>query len=161
MRLTDLAGIFKYLVKRKSRRKFVIDPPKSGVNSLMASRYLESFTGLIGDGEVLLNGSKGFQIFVGSVEGQHVEALSHSEAILGVTNRRIIVVYDEKTIAPKVIELGEISGYLIKDCEGEPFLIKDLVFVTRDGSATCFRGGELFSLEVKKLFEELKVLPNE
>ena len=161
MRLTDLAGIFKYLVKRKSRSKFVINPPKSGVNSLMASRYLESFTGLIGDGEVLLNGSKGFQIFVGSVEGQHVEALSHSEAILGVTNRRIIVVYDEKTIAPKVIELGEISGYLIKDCEGEPFLIKDLVFVTRDSSATCFRGGELFSLEVKKLFEELKVLPNE
>jgi hypothetical protein len=110
---------------------------------------------------VLLNGSKGFHIFVGSIDGQNVEALSHSEAILGVTNRRIIVVYDEKIIAPKVIELGEISDYLIKDCEGEPFLIKDLVFVTRDGSATCFRGGELFSLEVKKLFEELKVLPNE
>ena len=161
MRLIDLARIFKYLVIRTRRNKFVINPPKSGVNSLMASRYLESFAGLIGDGEVLLNGSKGFHIFVGSVEGRHVEALSHSEAILGITNRRIIVVHDEKTIAPKVIELGEIFDYLIKDCEGEPFLIKDLVFSTRDGSAMCFRGGELFSLEVNKLFEELKVLPND
>ena len=161
MRLIDLARIFKYLVKRKSRNKFVINPPKSGVNSLMASRYLESFAGLIGDGELLLNGSKGFHIFVGSVEGQHVEALSHAEAILGVTNRRIIVVYDENITAPKVFELSEISDYLIKDCEGEPFLIKDLVFATRDGSVICFRGGELFSLEVKKLFEELKVLPND
>ncbi len=161
MRLTDLAGIFKNLVKRKSRGKFVIDPPKSGVNSLMASLYLESFAGLIGDGEVLLNGSKGFHLFVRNVEGQHVEALSHSEAILGVTNRRIIVVYDEKTIAPKVVELSELREYLVKDCEGDPFLIKDLVFVTQEGSVVCFRGGELFSLEVKKLFEELKVFPNE
>jgi len=145
---------------RKSRNKFVVDPPKSGVNSLMASRYLEWFAGLIGDGEVLLNGSKGFHILVGNVEGQHVETLSHSEAILGVTNRRIIIVYDKSAIAPKIIQLDEMRDCTIKDCEGDPFLIKDLVFVTRNGSVTCFRGGELFSLEVKKLFEELEVLPN-
>jgi hypothetical protein len=159
VRLTDLAGIFKHLVKRKSRNKFVIDSPKSGVNSLMASRYLESFAGLIGDGELLLNGSKGFHIFVGSIEGRHVEAQGHSEAILGVTNRRLIIVYDKDAIAPKEFELREICDYLIKDCEGDPFLIKDLVFVTREGSVICFRGGELFSLEVGKLFEELKILP--
>jgi len=160
VRLIDLVRIFKYLVMRKSRNKFVVDPPKSGVNSLMASRYLEWFAGLIGDGEVLLNGSKGFHILVGNVEGQHVETLSHSEAILGVTNRRIIIVYDKSAIAPKIIQLDEMRDCTIKDCEGDPFLIKDLVFVTRNGSVTCFRGGELFSLEVKKLFEELEVLPN-
>lgn len=159
MRLIDLGRIFKYLVMRKSKSAFVIDPPKTGVNSFMASHYLDSFTGLIGGDEALLNGSKGFHIFVGSIEGRHVEALAHSEAILGLTSRRIIIVYDESATAPKVIQLGELRDYLIKDCEGDPFLIKDLVFVARDGSVTCFRGGELFSLEVKKLFEELKVLP--
>ena len=60
LRLIDLARIFKYLVMRKSRSKFVIDPPKGGVNSFMASHYLESFAGLIVDDEALLNGSKGF-----------------------------------------------------------------------------------------------------
>lgn len=159
MRLIDLARIFKYLVIRTRRNKFVINPPKSGVNSLMASRYLEWFAGLIGDGEVLLNGSKGFHLIVGSVQGPHVEALSHSDAILGVTNRRLIIVYDKNIIAPKELGLREICDYLIKDCEGDPFLIKDLVFITREGPVICFRGGELFSLEVKKLFEELKVLP--
>lgn len=159
MRLIDLARIFKYLVIRKSRRTFVIDPPKSGVNSLMANRYLESFSVFISEGETLLNGSKGFQIFVGSIDGRHVEALSHAEVLIGITNRKIIIVYDKSTIAPKFIQLDEICQYLIKDCEGDPFLMKDLVFVTQDGSVTCYRGGEIFSLEVKKLFEELKVLP--
>ena len=158
MRLIDLARIFKYLVMRKSRSTFVINPPKGGANSFMASRYLESFAGLIGDGEVLLNGSKGFQIFVGNIDGRHVEALSHAEALIGITNRKIIIVYDENESAPKIIQLDEMREYIIKDCEGDPFLIKDLVFVTRNGSVTCFRGGELFSLEVKKLLEELEVL---
>lgn len=159
MRLIDLVRIFKYLVMRKSRRTMVIDPPKSGANSFMANRYLESFADFISEGETLLNGSKGFQIFVGSFDGRHVEAISHTEALIGITNRKIIIVYDKSTIAPKLIQLDEICEYTIKDCEGDPFLIKDLVFVTRDGSVTCYRGGEIFSLEVKKLFEELEVLP--
>jgi len=159
VRLIDLVRIFKYLVMRKSRSTFVIDPPKGGVNSIMASSYLESFAAFISEDETLLNGSKGFQIFVGNIDGRHVEALSHAEALIGITNRKIIIVYDENAIAPKIIQLDEMREYTIKDCEGDPFLIKDLVFVTRDGSVTCFRGGELFSLEVKKLFEELEVLP--
>jgi hypothetical protein len=124
----------------------------------MASRYLGSFGAFISEGETLLNGSKGFQIFVGSIEGRHVEALSHAEVLIGITNRKIIIVYDENAIAQKFIQLDEICEYTIKDCEGDPFLIKDLVFVTRDASVTCFRGGELFSLEVKKLLEELEFL---
>ena len=148
MRLIDLVRIFKYLVMGKSRRTMVIDPPKSGVNSFMANRYLASFAVFISEGETLLNGSKGFQIFVGSIDGRHVEALSHAEVLIGITNRKIIIVYDKSTIAPKFIQLDEICEYTIKDCEGDPFLIKDLVFVTREGSVICFRGGELVSLEV-------------
>ncbi len=125
----------------------------------MADRYLESFAVFISEGETFLNGSKGFQIFVGNIDGRHVEALSHAEALIGITNRKIIIVYDKHAIAQKFIQLDEICEYTIKDCEGDPFMIKDLVFVTRDGSVTCYRGGELFSLEVKKLFEELEVLP--
>ena len=159
MRLIDLVRIFKYFAMRKSRSTFAIDPPKSGVNSFMANRYLASFAVFISEGETLLNGSKGFQIFVGSIDGRHVEALSHAEALIGITNRKIIIVYDKNAIAQKFIQLDEICEYTIKDCEGDPFMIKDLVFVTRDGSVTCYRGGELFSLEVKKLFEELEVLP--
>ena len=158
MRLIDLVRIFKYLMMRKSRSTFVIDPPKGGANSLMAIRYLESFAAFISEDETLLNGAKGFQIFVGNIDGRHVEALSYAEALIGITNRKIIIVCDKNAIVPKIIQLDEMREYTIKDCEGDPFLIKDLVFVTRDGSVTCFRGGELFSLEVKKLLEELEFL---
>lgn len=158
MRLKNLVQILSILI-RKSTNTFTIKSPQGGVNLLMASRYLESFADFISEDETLLNGSKGFQIFVGNIDGRHVEALSHAEALIGITNRKIIIVYDKNAIAPKIIQLDEIREYTIKDCEGNPFLIKDLVFITQDGSVTCYRGGELFSLEVKKLFEELKVLP--
>ena len=105
MRLIDLVRIFKYLAMRKSRSTFAIDPPKSGMNSFMANRYLASFAVFISEGETLLNGSKGFQIFVGSIDGRHVEALSHVEALIGITNRKIIIVYDKMRLFKNLFSL--------------------------------------------------------
>ena len=38
-------------VEEFQRSAFVVDPPKGGVKSFMASRYLDLFAGLIGDDE--------------------------------------------------------------------------------------------------------------